>query len=175
FGPRECGFSPPKASARAGELSRVKPETRAEVAVILERKLKRALTEDELKPDTRLDALGLDSLETMSVVLDIEQRFGYFSDEPPITVGDLWLIAEGLIEQKPPQPAPEVWFKKRTRTTALRIDGETLAEAFIHRALADPSAVIAADDQAGVTTYGRLLIGTLTLARRFVALPGSNV
>ncbi|HMC66637.1 MAG TPA: AMP-binding protein [Gemmataceae bacterium] len=175
FGPRAYEFSPVATSAAADDLSRVQPETRAEVAVILERKLKRWLTEDELRPDTRLDALGLDSLETMSVVLDIEQRFGYFSDQPPLTVADLWLLAQGLVEQKPPQPPPKAWFQKRKGRTALRIDGETLAEAFVHRALANRKAVIAADDLAGVLTYERLLVGTLTLARRFAELPGTNV
>jgi long-chain-fatty-acid--[acyl-carrier-protein] ligase len=35
--------------------------------------------------------------------------------------------------------------------------------------------VAAADDQAGVLTYGRLLAGSLALSRRFHGLPGTNV
>ncbi|HEV3262149.1 MAG TPA: AMP-binding protein [Gemmataceae bacterium] len=174
IGPRTYQFPPPATSA-AADLSRVRPETRAEVAAILERKLKRPLTEDERRPDTRLDTLGLDSLAIMGVVLDIEQRFGYFSEQPPQTVADLLLLAEGLVESKPAQPPPRAWFRKRNRPAALHIEGETLAEAFVHRALANRKAVVAADDQAGVLTYERLLVGTLTLARRFAEQPGTNV
>src|SRR5262249_18209995 len=48
-------------------------------------------------------------------------------------------------------------------------------EAFVHRALADRKAVAVADDQAGVVTYERLLIGAVTLARRLEELPAERV
>jgi long-chain-fatty-acid--[acyl-carrier-protein] ligase len=175
FGPRTYQFPAAALRGAAEELHRVRPETWAEVVTILERKLKRPLTDDEKQPDTRLDALGLDSLETMAVVLDIEQRFGFFSEQPPLTVADLGLLAEGLIESRPPTPPPNAWFGERHRPTALHIEGETLAEAFVRRSLANRKAVIAADDQAGVLTYERLLMGTLMLARRIADQPGSNV
>jgi long-chain-fatty-acid--[acyl-carrier-protein] ligase len=175
FGPRTYQFPPMGTKVATEELRRVRPETWAEVVTILERKLKRSLSEDEKQPDTRLDALGLDSLETMAVVLDIEQRFGYFNEQPPLTVADLGLLAEGLIETKPPKPAPKAWSGEGHRPTALHIEGETLAEAFVQRALANRKAVIAADDQTGVLTYERLLLGTLMLARRLAKQPGTNV
>jgi long-chain-fatty-acid--[acyl-carrier-protein] ligase len=175
FGPRTYRFPAAGTRAAAEESHRVRPETWAEVVAILERKLKRPINKDEKQPDTRLDALGLDSLETMAVVLDIEQRFGFFSEQPPLTVADLGLLAEGLIESKPPKPPPKAWFGEGHQPTALHIEGETLAEAFVQRALANRKAVIAADDQAGVLTYERLLVGTLMLARRFAEQPITNV
>jgi long-chain-fatty-acid--[acyl-carrier-protein] ligase len=173
FGPRSYDFPPPPTVA-AGQLDRVQPDTRAEVAAILERKLKRELSADDLQPQRRLDELGLDSLETMDVVLDLEKRFGHFSEEPPKTVAELWLLGQGLVEPKPPTPAPAAWFQSRPPATP-GIHGDTLAEAFVHRALAQPKAVAAADDQVGVLTYEQLLAGSLMLARRFADVPGPPV
>src|SRR5205823_6812509 len=53
--------------------------------------------------------------------------------------------------------------------------GDTIAEAFVRRALAHPRDVAVADDQAGAITYRRLLVGVVTLARRFAALRGDYV
>src|SRR5262249_32316609 len=142
-------------SGAAADLGRIKPPTQAEVTAILERRLKRPLTEEELRPDTPLHELGLDSLDAMALVLDIEQRFGYYSEQPPLTVADLWLLAQGLVEQPPPRAAPKAWLRKRQKATPLQIHGQTLAEAFVHRALADRKTVAVADDQAGVVTYER--------------------
>ena len=175
FGPRTYDFPTIGTSLTAADLAQITPQTKAEVTIILERRLKRSLAQDDLTAETRLQDLGLDSLETMAVVLDIEQRFGYYSEQPPLTVADLWLLAQGLVEQKPPKPPPKNWFQRGKRPAAPRIDGETLAEAFVYRAQANPRAVIAADDQAGVLTYQRLLVGALALSRRFVQLPGPNV
>jgi long-chain-fatty-acid--[acyl-carrier-protein] ligase len=175
FGPRHYDFPTVSASLAAADLARISPQTKADVAVNLERKLKRSLAEIDLKPETQLVELGLDSLDAMAVVLDIEQRFGYYSEQPPLTVADLWLLAQGLVEQKPPKPPPATWFQEAKASTPPRIDGETLAEAFVRRAQAHPRAVIVADDQAGVLTYRRLLVGALTLSRHFVQLPGPNV
>jgi long-chain-fatty-acid--[acyl-carrier-protein] ligase len=175
FGPRTYEFPAASSSVATADLGRIKPQTRAEVTFLLERRLKRSLTEDELRPETQLHQLGLDSLDAMAVILDIEQQFGYYSEEPPLTVADLWLLAQGLVEQKPPKPAPEAWFRRRNQAGLPQIHGETLAEAFVHGALADRKAVAAADDQAGVVTYERLLAGTLTLARRLAELPAERV
>jgi long-chain-fatty-acid--[acyl-carrier-protein] ligase len=175
FGSRTYEFPAVSKSVAAADLSRIKPQTRAEVTRLLERRLKRSLTEDELRPETQPHQLGLDSLDVMAVILDIEQRFGHYSENPPLTVADLWLLADGLVEQGPPKPAREAWFRERNQAALPQIHGETLAEAFVHGALADRKAVAAADDQAGVVTYERLLAGTLTLARRLAELPTERV
>jgi long-chain-fatty-acid--[acyl-carrier-protein] ligase len=175
FGPRTYEFPAVSKGVAAADLSRVQLQTQAEVAAILDRRLKRPLAEDELRPETRLSELGLDSLDAMAVVLDIEQRFGYSSEQPPLTVADLWLLAQGLVEQPPPKAAPKAWSRERRRAAPLQIHGQTLAEAFVRRALADRKAVAVADDQAGVVTYERLLVGALTLARRLEGLPAERV
>jgi long-chain-fatty-acid--[acyl-carrier-protein] ligase len=171
FGRRTFEF--PKGPVLDPQLSQVTPETRAEVVQILERKLKRRLTEAEKQPETVIAQLGMDSLDRMDVTLEVEQRFGFSSEQSPSSLGDLWLLAQGLAKKAAAHPAPRAWFRRSAGKP--QIDGETIPEAFVTRALAEPSAVAAADDLAGVLTYRRLLVGALTLARRFAGLPGTNV
>jgi long-chain-fatty-acid--[acyl-carrier-protein] ligase len=172
FGPRTYEFptSPPEDPL----LRQVAPATRAEVFQILERKLKRRLTEPEKRPDMALHEMGLDSLDRMEVTLTVEQRFGFSTDQSPFTIGELLLLAQGLAKKATAPRVPRAWF--RTPASAKpEITGDTIASAFLAQALAHPSAVAAADDQAGAITYGRLVAGSVALARRFVKLPGKNV
>src|SRR5262249_50869880 len=90
-------------------------------------------------------------------------------------LGELWLLAQGLAEEAPPQPAPAAWFRPPAGDEPPEIRGGTLGEAFVNRALANPNAVAVADDLAGVVTCRRLLVGVLTLARRFGEVPGTRV
>jgi long-chain-fatty-acid--[acyl-carrier-protein] ligase len=173
FGARTHDFPGGRGPAEA-HLDRVKPETRHEVEEIVARKLHRRLTEEEKAPETALDQLGLDSLDQMDVALDIERQFGFSGDEVPRTLGELAVLAEGLAEKKPPRPAPRAWFRG-PRDEEAAITGDTVALAFVNRALADPGDVAAADDAAGAVTYARLLAGALTLSRRFAPLPGDHV
>jgi long-chain-fatty-acid--[acyl-carrier-protein] ligase len=173
FGRRTFTFPPP--GGPVAELSRVSPETKAEVAQILERKLRRKLTDAEQQPDMVLQQLGMDSLDRMDVTLQVEQRFGFSTDQSPANLGDLWLLAQGLAKKATVKPVPRAWFSAPSGTEKPEIKGETIAEAFVARALAHPGDVAVADDQAGVLTYRRLLAGTLPLSRRFTDLPGTNV
>jgi long-chain-fatty-acid--[acyl-carrier-protein] ligase len=117
----------------------------------------------------------MDSLDRMDVTLNVEQRFGFSGDDVPTSVGDLWALAGGLASKGPPKPAPPEWFRPPAQDGAPDIQGDTIAEAFVTRALGCPKDVAAADDMAGVITYERLLIGALVMARRFRELPGDNV
>jgi long-chain-fatty-acid--[acyl-carrier-protein] ligase len=173
FGKRTFEFPAPPAAV-AVDVSGVTPAVRAEVAQILEDRLGSPLP-DAQQPETTLEQLGLDSLARMEVTLAVEQRFGFSGSEAPTTLGELWLLAQGLAEQAPPRPAPAAWFRPPTGNEPPEILGETLGEAFVHRALAHPDDVAVADDLAGVLTYRRLLVGVLTLARRFRDVPGSHV
>ena len=67
--------------------------------------LKRPLTDAEQKPETTLDFLGLDSLDRMDVTLEVEQRFGFSTEQSPSTLSDLWLLAQGLATKAAAQPA----------------------------------------------------------------------
>lgn len=176
FGPRTFAF--PTASAPGDDeavAARVRPETRAAVAEILADKLGRTLSPDELDPRAALDALGLDSLQRMDLALAVEQRFGFSVDPAPVTVGQLLALAEGLVETEPLKPPAPEWFRPPADAARPRLLGETIARAFINRALDDRRHVAAADDLSGVVSYERLLAGALLMARRFERLPTTNI
>jgi long-chain-fatty-acid--[acyl-carrier-protein] ligase len=173
FGPRTREF-PSLTGPGAEHLGRVKPETMHEVEEIVERKLHRQLASTEKGPGTTLDQLGLDSLDQMDVTLDVERQFGFAGDDVPQTLGELAVLAQGLAQNRPPKPAPAAWFHGAGNEAAA-ITGDTVAGAFVHRALANPGDVAAADDVAGVVSYGRLLAGALILVRRFATIPGEHV
>jgi long-chain-fatty-acid--[acyl-carrier-protein] ligase len=174
FGPRTYEF--PRISGLAGaDLSRIKAETKTEVAQLVAQRLGRPLTAAEQKPETTFDQLGLDSLDRMEVTLAVEQRFGFHGDQVPSNLGQLWALAEGMVERAPLRPPPPAWLEQPGPAEPLAVLGDTVAQAFVARALANRRDIAAADDLAGVLTYEKLLVGALTLARRFAARPGGNV
>jgi long-chain-fatty-acid--[acyl-carrier-protein] ligase len=157
------------------DLSKVTRETKAEIAQVLADKLGRPLNPAEQGPETTLDQLGLDSLDRMELNLAVEQRFGFTDDQVPANVGELWALAQGLVERGPPKPAPPEWFGPPSDQGHLSILADTIASAFVARALAKRRDVAAADDLAGVMTYERLLVGARTLSRRLATLPAPNI
>ena len=175
FGPRTFEFPPPRLAAGI-DAGAIEPGTMAMVNEIVSAKLKRPLTAAENQPETSFANVGLDSLESMEVALQVEQQFGFTGgDAVPTTLGQLWALAGGRLDKGPPKPPPELWFRPPSDVRPLEILGETLPEAFFHRALRHPNDVACADDLSGAMTYERLLIGTLTLAERFRSLSGDNV
>jgi acyl-CoA synthetase (AMP-forming)/AMP-acid ligase II/1-acyl-sn-glycerol-3-phosphate acyltransferase/acyl carrier protein len=173
-GPRTIEF-PPLAKASDIDLSRVKPKTKDDVAHIIEKHLKRSLSSDENRAETTFAALGLDSLESMEVALEVERLSGFSSDLVPTNIGQMWALADGLLDAGPPKPAPKTWFAPPTDTEPLKILGETIAEAFVRRVVNNPKDVAAADDLAGVVNYEKLFVGATAMAARFRQLPGENV
>jgi long-chain-fatty-acid--[acyl-carrier-protein] ligase len=174
LGPRTYEFPRPSGPTEV-EPERIKPATRTAVVQILAHKLGRPLSTNEERPEIGLDQLGLDSLDRMEVTLEVEHQFGFSGDETPATLGQLWTLAEGLAARGPVKPPAPAWFQPPSDTGLLEFRGETLAEAFVTRALAHPKDTAVADDLAGVLTYGRLLIGARALSRRLAALPGDPV
>ena len=174
FGARAREFPRVRGLASA-DLSKVKPETKEGVFHLIEQKLRRPMTEKEKHGETPLDALGLDSLDRMEVTLAVEHQFGFSGDQVPLTVGQLWALAQGLVEREPPRPPDPAWFRPLSDDGLLQVMGETIPEAFVNRALACRRDVAAADDLAGVVTYERMLVGALVMAKRFAELPGANV
>jgi long-chain-fatty-acid--[acyl-carrier-protein] ligase len=174
FGPRTHEFPPPPAPAEF-DLSRVKPETKAAVAELFAEKTKRQLTGQENAPETTFMQLGMDSLDAMELTLAVEQRFGFTSDQVPKTLGELWALAEGIQEKKPPKPPPAGWFDSPGEDAPLVIPGETVAAAFLNQAFQERQKVVVADDLAGGVTYEKLIVGASAMAERFRHLAAPNV
>jgi len=166
FGPRTYRFPRPQGLAEP-VTTPGKPEIRTAVADILADHLGRPLAADELRAETTLDQLGLDSLKRMDLMIDIEQRFGFSGEQTPLTVGQLWALAEGMAEKGPPMPPPPAWFRPSSGKRTVDVLGETVGEAYVARALANPRDVAAADDRAGTVSHRRLLAGAVALSRRF--------
>lgn len=174
FGARVYEFPKPDDAGEI-DLSKIKPETRDAVTKIVADKLKRPLNDAEQQPEITLDQLGLDSLDRMDIMLAVEQRFGFSGGPVPANLGQLWALAQGLVESTPPKPPPADWFRAPSDDGPLAIKGDTIAAAFVTRALASPKDVVAADDLAGTITYERLLVGSLLMAKRFADIPAPNV
>jgi long-chain-fatty-acid--[acyl-carrier-protein] ligase len=174
FGPRTHEYPPPQPPAEF-DLANVKPETRTDVAHIIEEKIKRPLTDRENAPETTIAQLGMDSLDGMEITYAVEQRFGFNSETVPTSLGELWALAEGLQEKAPPKPPPPGWFDPPSSDTPLSIPGETFAEALLNQAFAQPKMLIVADDLAGGVTYEKLVLGASAMAARFRPIEAANV
>ena len=174
WGKRAFDFPPPNPMSDV-DLDKVPDETRHDVAEILGEKIKRPLDEQENRPETNLAALGLDSLDTMDVMLQIEQQFGHAGEIIPLTIGELWALASGQVKRTPPKPPPKKWFKPPTGDTTIHIEATTIPEAFINRVLATPKDVATMDDIGGPLTYEQILLRALLLADRFRNYPENAV
>jgi acyl-CoA synthetase (AMP-forming)/AMP-acid ligase II/1-acyl-sn-glycerol-3-phosphate acyltransferase/acyl carrier protein len=177
FGPRTFEYPKLKAGIDV-PLEKVTPATKQAVLDILEEKLKRPLAEDEKNPATLLEKLGLDSLDRMDLAQTIEQRFGFTSPDVATTIGELWGLAQGLIESGKTEPirVSEKWFAPRANPeAAFSVLAPTILEAFARQALAHPNEAAAADDLSGVVTYARMLTGAHLMSKRFAKLPGDSV
>lgn len=175
FGERTHEFPPPVVVAPEYDLSKIKPETKAAVAHLLEEKLKRPLAPDENTGDASLNQLGIDSLDAMDVSLAVEQRFGFGSDAVPATIGGLWALAEGLQQSAPPKPPPAGWFDPPADSAPLEILGETLPAAFLNQAVKRKGQVIAADDLAGGVTFEKMIVGAWAMSAKFREIEAPNV
>lgn len=174
FGPTEGDYGKKKSGGEV-DVSTLKPKTIDLVNEIVEGHLKRELTEEERSPDTTLEAIGLDSLDRMDLALRIEQQFGFRSNKVATTLGELWALADGQLSTGDEKlVAPDAWSAARKGATP-EILSETLAEAFVRRALQQPGDVAAADAMSGVLTYQRVLVGAQLMAERFRKLPEDHV
>lgn len=176
FGPRTFEY-PAAAVAGHVDLSKIEPATIRAVNAIIEEKLGRPLDEDQRRPELLLEELGLDSLDRGEIAMSIEDRFGFRSDEVARTLGQLWALAQGQLTGAAQKAlvAPKAWQEATVTAGRTEVLAETLAEAFVRRALCNPDDVAVADMASGVLTYRRLLVATQLLGRRLAKLPGEKI
>ena len=175
FGRRTHDFLPATKAVDEVTVEQVQPETRAAVLQLLADRLQRPLTDTEQAPETRLDHLGLDSLDRMELSLQVERQFGFSGEEACNTLGELLALAEGRAHRTPPRPPPPAWARPLSGTGPLVLRGATIPAAFVAHALHHPKDVVVADDGAGALTGERLLVGALTLARRLKTIAAPNI
>ncbi len=176
FGPAEGQFG-----AASGEpdfdVTQIKPKTIHLVNELVQSHLGRQLAEQELQPETKLETIGLDSLDRMDLALKIEQQFGFRSNAVSDTLGGLWALADGQLDQSGDEPilAPEAWRAAEPSREPPSVLADTLAEAFVRRVLKMPNQVAVADSLSGALTYRRMLIGAELMARRFAKFEEKHV
>ena len=177
FGPSSSHFEAASTGV-AVDPATISPKTIRLVNELLASHLKRELATDELRPETRFDAIGLDSLDRMELALTIEQQFGFRSDSVVDTLGGLWALADGKLtaaaSPSRPAAAPAAWTKAADRGERTVL-ADTVAEAFVRRVLAAPAAVAVADGVSGVLSARRLLVAASLMARRFAVYPEPHV
>src|SRR5208283_2713494 len=107
---------------------------------LIEEQLGRPLADEEKRPEVRLERIGLDSLERMDVVLRIEDRFGFHTDQATDTLGKLWALADGLLTGtgEAVREAPPAWNRPVHRTGPTEVLADTLPAAFVRRVFAHP-------------------------------------
>jgi len=177
LGPRTFDFPKIKEGIEV-PLEKITPATQQAILEILEEKLKRPLTDVEKNPATPLENLGLDSLDRMDLAQTVEGRFGFRSDQVATTIGEMWALAQGLVEASKGEPvkAPEKWNVSRSGSNEkFSTLAPTILEAFVRQALDHPGEAAAADDLSGVVTYERMLVGARLMAKRFAELQGDAV
>jgi long-chain-fatty-acid--[acyl-carrier-protein] ligase len=174
FGRRSFDFPRPSAAAAEIDTRPVSAETRAELLNLLNDRLQQPLTESDLRPETRLDQLGMDSLDRMELSLEVERRFGFSGEEACETIGQLLALAEGRARRKPPAPPPDNWFRSPVEGNA-QLRGDTVPAAFVEHALAHPNDIVVADDRSGALSAERMLVGAILLSRRLKLIEAPNV
>lgn len=175
LGPSEGEFGKGSAGHRF-DLGAIKPKTREQVNDLVCSHLGRELTQEELGPETKLETIGLDSLDRMDLALKIEQQFGFRSDNVAETMGTLWALADGQLGQASEgTTAPDAWFAKHAEHDAPGILADTIAEAFVKRCLKSPNDVIVADQLSGVLNHRKMLVGASLMAKRFANFEEKHV
>jgi long-chain-fatty-acid--[acyl-carrier-protein] ligase len=144
---------------------------------MIEERLNRPLAEEERQTQTLLEQIGLDSLARMELSLAIEDRFGFRSDRVPDTLGELWALADGILRRPGTvaAPVPPLWNRPPSDERPHEVLAETLAEAFVRRALRQVDDPAVADDLSGVLSYRRLLVAATLMAKKFRELPGEAI
>lgn len=182
LGPTEGKFGG-DAPALELDLAKIKPKTIHLVNELVQSHLGRHLNADELGPDTKLEAIGLDSLDRMDLALKIEQQFGFRSNSISSTLGGLWALADGQLDPADDTLAlaPPAWMRQQVGAEAGPASAtpcvlaDTVAEAFVRRVLKQPNRVAVADAVSGVLTYRRMLVAAQLMARRFAKLEDTHI
>lgn len=176
LGPRTFDFhDASKSHLVTTHVDHVSEEVREGVKALLADEVDPSLGEIELEPAQRLEDLGLDSLQRMELTLQVAARFQVSPDATPVSVGELWHVAAGGSLAESGGQVPPAWTRSLTAQEPRKILAETIPEAFVARALMTPQRPVAADEYAGVITYGRMLMGAELMARRFRQLPEERV
>jgi len=184
FGPRSGAYQTPATTDI--DTHAIDQKTMKQVNELVALFLKRDLIDSEQVSGTRLEDLGLDSLDRMDLALRIEQQFGFQSDDVVETLGGLWSLADGKLASRTAAEktmvVPKNWFSSMTPEVGQNATGrspwlldETVAAAFTRRMIEAPEAAATGDPMSGVLSRRRLLVAANLMAQRFARIPQQHV
>ncbi len=184
FGPRSGAYQTPATTDI--DTHAIDQKTMKQVNELVALFLKRDLVDSEQVSGTRLEDLGLDSLDRMDLALRIEQQFGFQSDDVVETLGGLWSLADGKLASRTAAEktmvVPKNWFSSMTPEVGQNATGrspwlldETVAAAFTRRMIEAPEAAATGDPMSGVLSRRRLLVAANLMAQRFARIPQQHV
>ncbi len=176
WGPREGRFHA-GGSGEQVDIGQLNPKTVHLVNELIQSHLDRQLCDEELQSSTTLESIGLDSLDRMDLALRIEQQFGFRSSSVASTLGQLWMLADGKLQQGPQSPAraPELWFASGRYNARPEVLADTIADAFVSRALKQLDDIAVADAISGVLKFRRMLVGATLLSKQLRKLEQRHV
>ena len=180
FGPRNYEFPPIKCGVDIHPRD-VKRAIQGRVNALVEEQIGRPLADDERKPSTRLENIGLDSLERMELSLEIEQQFQTGGGtQVPNTLLEAWALAAGLLGDDGVNKVPTKWtgdFREEQVWSESLPPAETLPKCLFLRATGamTGSAAAVADSLSGMLSYKRLFLGAYLLSKRLKKLPGTHI
>lgn len=145
----------------------------------------------EINENSELEAeLGLDSLSTMEVLVELESALGA---EVPQTAAQLKTVADLIhladlsvrIKEKPElkkavqngtmiRPDPR-WFLTVKPGLAKVPDGKNILDVILTKARENPDQVIIADGTSGGLTYRELMLGVFMVSPRIKAIKGNHI
>ena len=128
--------------------------------------------------DTTLESLGLDSLDRMDLSLLIERQFGHRNTVVAEHLGQLWAMAQGIGVQirNTNMVVPISWFAHRNKTCLATVsNGDSIGEAFLHRAINHLDDTIVNDSHLGALTHRRMLVAVRLFSKEFAKLPEKHV
>jgi acyl-CoA synthetase (AMP-forming)/AMP-acid ligase II/1-acyl-sn-glycerol-3-phosphate acyltransferase/acyl carrier protein len=155
--------------AVARDLSNV-PETTK--TLVLKRIQEISGIENLTERDRLAQDIGMDSLSIMELATWVEEEFGVPVEDLDSlqTVGDLVLAAcgqgIGTNEQDSPKITP-AWFEGDSTTDLQLLGNDSITQAFLRKAKANPGQAIVADRISGIKNYRQVVIATMILQKKF--------
>ncbi len=150
-------------------------EFKAEVLQIIKEKISGIVVDELLPSNTELESLGIDSIQRLDLLLNLEQHFGFTSNFVPSTLGDLYLACSKTGGEPIPIKVPLEWIQSTRKIKESEILGETVLDSFLLRVIKSSKQVALIDDVSGVLTYRKLLLATLVIASMLSKNPAKHI
>ncbi len=157
------------------DIKQFRPEIIKEVNHFIGEKIKRELKIEEINHQQKISDLGIDSLDLAELTLNVEHRYGFHTENVPQTIGALWALAHGTGPKPLPKSAPAGWIAKPGKNRVASMVGQSIPEALVRSCLKHGNRPALADDNSGMLTFQKFLIGAFALSFEIGKISESRV